>query len=174
MHEQQEQFSEALSQWEIVKTIYDRYPGLSMEVDRVVRRRDQHLRSEARNRWVEQIDRMLEARDYDHALALLAEAQTEHPGDSELAQLEKLAHQGLEKSAEAQRLVSAGQKECAAGRHAEGLAMLNRAYQLDDRNAQAGAALRDALVEQARGLDRFGAGRSGTALASGAKDRPGR
>jgi serine/threonine protein kinase/predicted Zn-dependent protease len=151
-HERQEQFNEALSQWEIVKTIYDRYPGLSMEVDRVVRRRDQHLRSEARNRWVEQIDRMLEARDYDHALALLAEAQTEHPGDGELAQLEKLAHQGLEKSAEAQRLVSAGQQECAAGRHAEGLAMLNRAYQLDDRNAQVGTALRGALVEQARGL----------------------
>ena len=74
------------------------------------------------------------------------------PGDSELAQLEKLAHQGLEKAAEAQRLVSVGQKECAAGRHAEGLAMLNRAYQLDDRNPAVGAALRDALVEQARGL----------------------
>ncbi len=152
VHEQQEQFSEALSQWEIVKTIYDRYPGLTVEVDRVVRRRAQHLRSEARNRWVEQIDRTLEARDYDHAFALLAEAQSEYPGDSELAQLEKLAHQGFEKSAEALRLVSAGQQECAAGRHAEGLAMLNRAYQLDERSPQAGAALRDALVEQARGL----------------------
>jgi serine/threonine-protein kinase len=152
MHEQQEQFSEALSQWEIVKTIYDRYPGLSMEVDRVVRRRDQHLRSEARNRWVEQIDRMLEARDYDHALAVLTEAQAEHPGDGELAQLEKLAQQGLEKSVEAQRLASGGQKEYAAGRRAEGLAMLNRAYQLDDRNAQVGAALRGALLEEARGL----------------------
>ena len=152
MHEQQEQFSEALSQWEIVKTIYDRYPGLSMEVDRVVRRRAQHLRSEARNRWVEQIDRMLEARDYDHALALLVEAQAEHPGDSELAQLEKLARQGIEKAAEAQRLVSAGQKECAAGRHMEGLGMLNRAYELDDRSPVVGATLRDALVGQARGL----------------------
>ena len=105
-------------------------------------------------------------------LQLLAEAQAEHPGDSELAQLEKLARQGLEKAAEAQRLVSGGQKECAAGRHAEGLAMLNRAYQLDDRNPAVGAALRDALVEQARGLDRFGPGRSGTALASGAEIDP--
>ena len=96
-HEQQAQFSEALSQWEIVKTIYDQYPGLSMEVDRVVRRRDQHLRLEARNRWVEQIDRMLETRDYDRALELLVKAQAEHPGDTELAQLEKLARQGLEK-----------------------------------------------------------------------------
>ena len=72
MHEQQAQFSEALSQWEIVRTIYDLYPGLSMEIERVVRRRDQHLRLEARNRWVEQIDRTLETQDYDRALALLA------------------------------------------------------------------------------------------------------
>ena len=152
MHEQQAQFSEALSQWEIVRTIYDPYPGLSMEIERVVRRRDQHLRLEARNRWVEQIDRMLETQDYDRALALLVKAQAEHPGDTELAQLEKLARQGLEKAAEARRLVSLGQEECRVGRHQEGVAMLPRAYELDDRNPAVGAALREALVGQARGL----------------------
>ena len=79
MHEQQAQFSEALSQWEIVRTIYDLYPGLSMEMERVVRRRDQHLRLEARNRWVEQIDRTLETQDYDRALALLARRRQSTP-----------------------------------------------------------------------------------------------
>jgi serine/threonine-protein kinase len=151
-HEQQAQFSEALSQWEIVKTIYDRYPGLSMEVDRVARRRDQRLRVEARNRWVEQIDRMLETRDYDRALGLLAQAKAEHPGDTELAQLEKLARQGLDRAAEAQRLISLGQEECAAGRYQEGVAMLTRAYEIDGRNPVVGAALRETLVERARGL----------------------
>ncbi len=152
MHEQQAQFSEALSQWEIVKTIYHQYPGWSMEVDRVVRRRDQHLRVEARNRWVEQIDRMLETRDYERALGLLAKAQAEHEGDTELAQLEKLARQGLEKTAEVRRLVSRGQEACSAGRHEEGVAILTRAYELDDRNQAVVAALREALVEQARGV----------------------
>jgi serine/threonine-protein kinase len=152
MHEQQSQFSEALSQWEIVKTIYDRYPGLSLEMERVVRRRNQHLRLEARNRWVEQVDRALEVRDYDRALSLLADAQTEHPGDGELVQLEKLARQGLEKTSEAVRLMLAGQAECAAGRQLEGLTILTRAYELDDRNPAVGTALRAALVERARGL----------------------
>ncbi len=152
MHEQQAQFSEALSQWEIVKTIYHQYPGWSMEVDRVVRRRDQHLRLEARNRWVEQIDRMLETRDYERALGLLTKAQTEHEGDTELAQLEKLARQGLEKTAEVRRLVSLGQEACSARRHEEGVAILTRAYELDDRNQAVVTALREALVEQARGL----------------------
>ncbi len=152
MHEQQAQFSEALSQWEIVRTIYHQYPGWSMEVDRVVRRRDQHLRLEARNRWVEQIDRMLEARDYDRALGLLAKAQTEHEGDTELAQLEKLARQGLEKAAEVRRLVLLGQEACSAGRRDEGVAILTRAYELDDRNQAVIAALRESLVEQARGV----------------------
>jgi eukaryotic-like serine/threonine-protein kinase len=151
-HEQQSQFSEALSQWEIVKTIYDQYPGLSMEVDRVVRRRDQHLRLDARNRWVEQIDRMLESREYDRALELLAEAQAEHSGDTELAQLEKMVRQGLEKTAEARNLIAQGQAECSAGRYQEGLEILTRAYELDDRNPAAATALRDALVEQARGV----------------------
>ena len=152
MHEQQAQFSEALSQWEIVRTIYHQYPGWSMEVDRVVRRRDQHLRLEARNRWVEQIDRMLETRDYDRALALLAKAQAEHEGDTELAQLEKLARQGLEKAAEVRRLVSLGQEACSAGRREEGVAILTRAYELDDRNQAVAAALRESVVEQARGV----------------------
>ena len=152
MHEQQAQFSEALSQWEIVRTIYDLYPGLSMEIERVVRRRDQHVRLDARNRWVEQIDRTLETQDYDRALSLLASAQAEHPGDTELAQLEKLARQGLEKAAEARRLVSLGQEECAAGHHQEGVAMLSRAHELDDRNTVVAAALRQALVAQARGV----------------------
>ena len=152
MHEQQAQFSDALSQWEIVRTIYDLYPGLTMEIERVVRRRDQHLRLEARNRWVEQIDRTLETQEYERALALLASAQAEHPGDTELAQLEKLARQGLEKAAEVRRLVALGQEECAAGRRQYGVVMLSRAHELDDRNPAVTAALREALVGHARGI----------------------
>ena len=123
-----------------------------MEIERVVRRRDQHLRLEARNRWVEQIDRMLETQDYDRALSLLASAQAEHPGDTELAQLEKLARQGLEKAAEVRRLVALGQQECAAGRRQYGVVMLSRAHELDDRNPAVTAALREALVGHARGI----------------------
>jgi serine/threonine-protein kinase len=152
LHEQQTQFREALSQWEILKTIYDRYPGLDMEIDRVARRREQHLRGDARNRWTEQIDRSLEGQDYDRARELLARAQVEHPGDSELAQLEILVRQGLEKTAEAQRLLDRGQYESAAGRHQESIDTLKQAYQLDDRNPAIRSAFRDILIGRARKL----------------------
>ena len=39
-YEQQRQFAEALSQWEILRTIYDRYPGLEAEIERVKGKRD--------------------------------------------------------------------------------------------------------------------------------------
>ena len=152
MLEQQSQFGEALSQWEILKTIYDRYPGLSMEIDRVMRRREQHLHSEARNRWVEQIDRSLESRDYARALELLIRAQAEHKGDAELAQLEKLVRQGFEKAAEAHLLLARGQEESSCGQYQESIETLKRAYELDDRDPVIQSALRDTLFERAREL----------------------
>ena len=151
-HEQQMQFGEALSQWEILKTIYDRYPGLSMEIDRVSHRREQHLRNEARNRWVEQIDRLLEGRDYSRALESVIRALEEHPGDAELAQLEKLVRQGFEKIAEAQQLLARGKDESSAGRYQESIATLKRACELDDRDPAIRSALRDTLIERAREL----------------------
>jgi serine/threonine protein kinase len=152
MHEQQLQFGEALSQWEILQTIYGRYPGLSMEIDRVTRRREQHLRGEARNRWVEQIDRLLEGRDYSRALELVMRAQEEHPGDAELAQLENLVRQGLEKTAQAERLLARGRAESKAGCYPESIDTLKRAYELDDRNPAIRSTLRDTLMGRARQL----------------------
>src|SRR5690349_23343522 len=35
IHEGKAQFNEALGQWEILKTIYSRYPGLDFELERV-------------------------------------------------------------------------------------------------------------------------------------------
>ena len=150
--EQQAQFSEALSQWDILKTIYDRYPGLNMERDRVTRRREQHLRAEAKNRWVEQIDRLLETQEYERVLEVLVKAQAEHPGDSELSQLERLARQALQKKVEAEQILSQGREECAAGGYPEGIRLLKQAYELDNRNPAIRLALLDTLNQQARAL----------------------
>lgn len=151
-HEQQAQFGEALSQWEILRSIYSRYPGLSMETERLVRRREEHLRSEAKSHWIDQIDRLLELRDYRRAMEVLAKAQEEHPGDAELAQLEKLAQRGVERTAEAQRLLSQGQQELAQQRYQDGLETLRKACELDDRNPEIRLVLLDTLVERSRSL----------------------
>src|SRR5712692_375744 len=143
LHEERGQFTEALGQWEILKTIYSPYPGLSFEMERVVKRREQQSRSEAKTRWVEQIDRQLEGADYNRALDLLQNALAEFPEDAELVELEKLARQGIGRAAEAQQLLGQGQELCTQGKAQEGIEILRRAYQLDERNP----AIRTVLIE---------------------------
>ena len=60
-YEDHGQYADALGQWEILKTIYAQYPGLDFEIERVRRRRDQQLLSDAKAKWVERIDWLLGA-----------------------------------------------------------------------------------------------------------------
>ncbi|HWQ56477.1 MAG TPA: protein kinase [Bryobacteraceae bacterium] len=162
--EENGQFSEALAQWEILRTIYPQYPGLSFEVERVTRRRDLQARGDAKARWVEEIDRHLESGEYQRAIDLLPGALGEFPGDSELGELEKLARQGLERAAELKSLVEKGQAECEAGHFDDGLGWLRKAYEMDSRNAVVRAVLVDVLVKQARVVMETDANRAASML----------
>jgi len=150
LHEERGQFTDALAQWEILRAIYSQYPGLSFEIDRLGKRREQQARVEAKARWVKQIDQQMATGDYDRALGLLRQAETEFPDDAELAELEKLIQQGKERLAEAQRSLTQGQEMLAAGRFQEGLEALRKAHRQDERNAALQQALLEALVERAR------------------------
>ena len=108
--EEQGQLAEALAQWEILRTVYSQYPGLSFEIARVTKRREQQVRSEAKARWVWQIHTCLGSSDYARALDLLREANAEFAGDTELAELEKLARQGMQRSAEVSGVLAQGQQ----------------------------------------------------------------
>jgi serine/threonine-protein kinase len=150
--EQAGQFGEAVAQWEILQTIYSRYPGLNLEIERMSRRREQQLRTEAKARWVEQIDRLLEAMEYTRALEAVGKAQQEFPGDTELAELEKLARRGMDRAEEARHLLAEGRRLCEEQRFEQGLETLWRAYELDNQNPAVRALLLDTLVERARML----------------------
>jgi hypothetical protein len=150
LHEERGQFTDAVAQWEILRTIYSPYPGLSFEIDRLGKRREQQARGEARARWVKQIDQHMAAGDYDRALDLLRQAGKEFPDDAELAEIEKLIQQGKERGGEALRLLAEGQEMLAAGRFEEGLETLRKAHRQDERNSAIQQALLDALVERAR------------------------
>ena len=115
LHEERAQFTEAQAQWEILRTIYSQYPGLSFEIDRLGKRREQQARAEAKVRWVKQIDQQIAAGDYDRALDLLRQAGKEFPDDAELAELEKLIQGGKDRLAEALRLLAEGQELVAGG-----------------------------------------------------------
>ena len=113
LHEEQGAYNDALNDWEILRTIYSQYPGLTFEVERLQKRRDQQVRIESKTRLVEQVDACLHSSDYARALDLLQGAAAEFPNDTELAELEKLAQDGLKRKTEAHRLMTEGQELCA-------------------------------------------------------------
>jgi eukaryotic-like serine/threonine-protein kinase len=150
--EQQGQYADALGQWDILRNIYAQYPGLDFEVERLRRRREGQARDEVKARWVEQIDRLLEAGEYARAQDRARDALAEFPDDRELAGLERVARQGSERSAEAERWLEDGKKLCFEHRLEAGLEALKKAGELDGKNPVIRSALLNALLEHARSL----------------------
>lgn len=118
--------------------------------------RDQQSRTESRTRpitgHIEQINACLQAGDYARALDLLRCAGEEFPNDAELAELEKLAQDGVKRNAEAQRLITESQELFAQRNSGEAIQLLRKAYELDKRNALARSILANALVEHAHSM----------------------
>ncbi|MEO7652393.1 MAG: protein kinase, partial [Bryobacteraceae bacterium] len=152
LHEEQNRFSEALDQWEMLRAIHGQYPGLDYEIDRLKQRRDTQARSDAKADWVKQVDRYLESRDYTRALEAAQKGLVEFPHDTELTELEKLTRQKVERATEAMRLLAIGGGECAEGRFDEGLETMRRAYRLDEGNTVVRTVLADKLGARARVL----------------------
>jgi tetratricopeptide (TPR) repeat protein len=113
---------------------------------------DQQTRSESKTRHVEQFNICLRSGDYSRALDLLRGAAAEFPDDVELSELEKVAQDGIERKAEADRLITESQELFAQRKPAEAIQLLRKAYELDKRNSLARAILANALVEHAHSL----------------------
>jgi tetratricopeptide (TPR) repeat protein len=116
------------------------------------KRRDLQTRTESKTRLVEQINLCLHSGDYSRALGLLQGTAAEFPNDAELSELEKLAHDGVKRKAEADRLITASQELFAHQKSAEAIQLLREAYELDKNNSLARAILANALVEQAHSI----------------------
>ena len=149
-HEEHGQFSDALGDWEILRTIYSRYPGLNFEIERLEKRRENQTRIEAKARFAEQIDSCLKSASYSRALELLQQAESEFPNDAELAELKKAAEAGLQRATEVQRLMTEGQALCAQGQFADGVQLLRQAHELDEKNPVPRGVLFNTLIERAQ------------------------
>lgn len=143
-------FAEALDKWEILQSIYPKYPALDFELERVRKRREAKDRQQAKAVWVDRIDRCRQSGEYDRALTLVADAVQEFPSDPELLTLEKAVRHSLERAADSQRLVEEGRAAWQDGRHDEGLQLFRQAYETDPASTTARAALLDALIAAAR------------------------
>ena len=102
-----------------------------------------------KTRLVEQINIYLHSSDYSRALDLLRGTAAEFPNDAVLAELEKLAQDGLNRHAEAHRLISESQELFAQQKAAKAIQLLHEAYELDKNNSLARTILSNALVEHA-------------------------
>ena len=152
LHEEQASFSDALNDWEILRTIYSQYPGLKFEVERLQKRRDQQSRIESRTHLIEQIDSCLHSSDYTRAFELAA------AGSRRISQRRRIEGTGKACAARSRAqdrsatLMAEGQDLCAQQKPAEGIRLLRQAYELDENNPLARAVLANTLVEQAQAL----------------------
>jgi Flp pilus assembly protein TadD len=119
---------------------------------RLEKRSDQQTRTESKTRLVEQINSCLHSGDYARALDLLRGTAADFPNDAQLSELENLAHDGVKRKADADRLITESQGLFAQQKSAEAIQLLRQAYELDKNNSLARAILANALVEHAQAL----------------------
>ena len=146
------QFSEALGQWEIMRNTYPQYPGLDVEIERLKQRREQQLLTEAKSRWVEQIDAMLGVHDYPRADSLADDALGEFKSDPELLALKKSAQLGLKRASDANEKIAQGRALLEAGSDSEAFEALREALKLDPESQLARSTLVESLLKRARVL----------------------
>ena len=141
-YEERGQHSEAISQWDTLRNIHPQYPGIAFELEQCKNKRDRQSRHDEQARLVDEIDQLMERRAYAKAIECAQAALQDFPGDSELAGLQTLAEQGLERSKESRRLFEEGQKFRSQGDLVQATEWFRRALELDPR----GTGLRDAVV----------------------------
>ena len=118
----------------------------------MARIRGQQTGAGTKTQLAAQINVYLRSGDYSRALDLLRGAVTDFPNDAELSELEKRAQHGVNRKAEADRLITESQELFAQQKSAEAIQLLRKAYELDKHNSLARAILANALVEHAHSV----------------------
>lgn len=145
-------FSEAIEQWKMLQSIDLSYPGVEIEIERLVARRDQQSREEGKAEWVQRAERELAAGEAERARKTCERALEEFPGDPELTQLAEAVRQGVERSSQALELLTQAKQLLEQQDFEQGIAKLRGAIELDSGNPALRATLGNALLEQARKL----------------------
>ena len=140
--EERGQYSDALSQWDMLRNIHPQYPGLAFDLEQCKKERDRQVRDEERSRTIREIERLMDSRLFPKAIDAANAALKDFPGDEELAGLQKLAEQGLERIQESRRLLEEGQRAFAEKNLPQAAELLRNGLKLDPRFS----GLRDALV----------------------------
>jgi serine/threonine protein kinase len=149
---EREQYDEELSQWDILRNIHPRYPGLAFELEQCRRKRDLAAQDENKGRLVDEIVGLMDARAFDKALERTKLALLEFPTDVELVGLEKLCLDGQKRARESERLFETGRSAYVERDWTTADTALRKALQLDSRNTVVRDLLINVLTDQAREL----------------------
>jgi serine/threonine-protein kinase len=141
-YEERGQYSEAISQWDVLRNIHPKYPGIAFELEQCKKKRDRQACEEEKARLVDEIDRLMDSRAFTKAIERAQAGLQEFAGDTELMGLHGLAEQGLERTKESRRLFEEGQRALAEKDLDRATELLRSGLKLDPR----GPGLRDALV----------------------------
>ena len=150
--EERGQFNEALDQWQILRSIHARHPGLAFEIERLIQKRDQQARENAKAMWAQQTDQCLEAGDYEKAVRTVESALEEFPGEPDLLELANVARKGRARAAEALQLLTRARELSERGGLEASLAPLRQAAELDPHNTVIRTVLINSLLDDARRL----------------------
>jgi len=150
--EERGQFNEALDQWQILRSIHARHPGLAFEIERLIQKRDQQARENAKAMWAQQTDQCLELGDYEKAVRTVESALEEFPNEPDLLELANVARKGRARAAEAQQLLARARELSERGGLEASLAPLRQAAELDPHNTVIRTVLINSLLDDARRL----------------------
>jgi eukaryotic-like serine/threonine-protein kinase len=148
--EEARQFPDALGQWETLRNIYPKLPGLEIEIDRVKKRREQQALADTKAHWITQIDQALSVHNYGKAISLIAEATAEFPSDAELAAMKRQAEQARDRASNAEEKANRGKELHANGQVQEALALLREAAKLAPHNPLVRGHLLETILKEAR------------------------
>ncbi|HUB80112.1 MAG TPA: PEGA domain-containing protein [Bryobacteraceae bacterium] len=156
--EERGQFSDALDQWQILKSIHPRQPGLAAEIQRLTSRRDQPPAPKpvapavpaVESEWAGHARKYLEAGDYQRAMQAVTIGLAESPDNPELKAIDQEVRQGQEQANRALELLGKAHETINKGSMDAGLAALREAHQLDPRNSVIRTVLVNGLLDQAR------------------------
>jgi tetratricopeptide (TPR) repeat protein len=152
--EERGQFNDALDQWQLLKAIHDKQPGLQAEIQRLVELRDKQAPKpepkQGKSLWAEQAAKYLESGDYQRASQSVAIGLIESPTDPELLALEEQVRKSQEGGTRALELLAKARESSDGGYYDDALAALREAYSLDSRNAVIRTVLVNSLLEHAR------------------------
>ena len=150
--EERGHFNEALDQWQILRSIHERHPGLAFEIERLMKKRDQQARENAKAMWVQQTDRCLEAGEYERAVRTVESALAEFPGEPDLLELSNVAYKGRARAAEALQLLARARELSERGALEASLDPLRQAAEFDPRSTVIRTILVNSLLEDSRRL----------------------